>query len=68
MFKAGTVAGLTSAQSLVQVTQKDVNKEDAIDHKERNSTTRSAPKLNGTHNGVRPLVEIQILHILILFF
>jgi hypothetical protein len=68
MFKAGTVAGLTSAQCLVQVTQKDVNKEDAIDHKERNSTARSAPKLNGTHHGVRPLVEIQILHILILFF
>jgi hypothetical protein len=42
MFKAGTVAGLTSAQSLVQDTQKDVNKEDTIDLKERNSTTRSA--------------------------
>jgi hypothetical protein len=28
MFKAGTVAGLTSAQSPVQDTQKDVNKED----------------------------------------
>jgi hypothetical protein len=27
MFKAGTIAGLTSAQSLVQDTQKDVNKE-----------------------------------------
>jgi hypothetical protein len=26
MFKAGTVAGLTSAQSLVQDTQKDANK------------------------------------------
>jgi hypothetical protein len=42
MFKAGTVAGLTSAQSLVQDTQKDVNKEDTIDLKERNSTARSA--------------------------
>jgi hypothetical protein len=38
MFKAGTVVGLTSAQSLVQDTQKDVNKEDTADHKERNST------------------------------
>jgi hypothetical protein len=39
MFKAGTVAGLTSAQSLVHDTQKDVNKEGTIDHKERNNTT-----------------------------
>jgi hypothetical protein len=38
MFKAVTVAGLTSAQSLVQDTQKDVNKEGTVDHKERNST------------------------------
>jgi hypothetical protein len=64
MFKAGTVAGLTSAQSLVQDTQKDVNKEVTVDHKERNSTTRSARKLNGAHHGVRPVVEIQILHFL----
>jgi hypothetical protein len=42
MFKAGTVAGLTSAQSLVQDKQKDVNKEGITDHKERNITTRSA--------------------------
>jgi hypothetical protein len=34
MFKAGTVAGLTSAQSLVHNTQKDVNKEGTTDHKE----------------------------------
>jgi hypothetical protein len=33
MFKAGTVAGLTSAQSLVHDTQKDVNKEGTTDHK-----------------------------------
>jgi hypothetical protein len=39
MFKAGTVAGLRSAQSLVHDTQKDVNKEGTIDHKERNNTT-----------------------------
>jgi hypothetical protein len=65
MFKAGTVAGLTSAQSLVQNTQKDVNKKGAADHKEINSTAR---KLNGAHHGVRPLVEIQILHFLLLFF
>jgi hypothetical protein len=65
MFKTGTVAGLTSAQSLVQDTQKDVNKEGIADHKERNNTTR---KLNGAHHGVRPLVEIQILHFLLLFF
>jgi hypothetical protein len=58
MFKVGTVAGLTSAQSLVQDTQKDVNKEDTIDHKERNSTARSTRKLNGAHHGVKPLVEI----------
>jgi hypothetical protein len=38
MFKAGTVASLTSAQSLVHDTQKDVNKEGTTDHKERNST------------------------------
>jgi hypothetical protein len=58
MFKAGTVAGLTSAQSLVHDTQKDVNKEGTTDHKDRNSTTRSARKRNGAHHGVRPLVEI----------
>jgi hypothetical protein len=68
MFKAGTVAGLTSAQSLVQDTQKDVKKEGTTDHKERNSTARSARKLNGAHHGARPLVEIQILHFLLLFF
>jgi hypothetical protein len=58
MFKAGTVASLTSAQSLVQDTQKDVNKEGTTDHKERNSTSRSVRKLNGAHHGIRPLVEI----------
>jgi hypothetical protein len=58
MFKAGTIAGLTSAQSLVQDTQKNVNKEGTTDHKERNNTTRSARKLNRVHHGVRPLVEI----------
>jgi hypothetical protein len=41
-----------------------VNKEGIADHKERNSTARSARKIN-THHGVRPLVEIQIL---LLFF
>jgi hypothetical protein len=58
MFKAGTVAGLTSAQSLVHNTQKDVNKEGTTDHKERNNTARSARKLNGAHHEVKPLVEI----------
>jgi hypothetical protein len=58
MFKAGTVAGLTSAQSLVQDTQKDVNKKGTTDHIERNSTARSVRKLNGAHHRVRPLVEI----------
>jgi hypothetical protein len=58
MFKAGTIAGLTSAQSLVHDTQKDVNKEGTIDHKERNNTTRLARKLNGAHHRARPLVEI----------
>jgi hypothetical protein len=68
MFKAGTVARLTSAQSLVHDTQKDVNKESIAEHKERNSTTRSARNLNGAQHGVRPLVEMQILHFLLLFF
>jgi hypothetical protein len=68
MFKAGTVANLTSAQSLVQDTQKDVNKEGTADYNERNSIAQSARKLNGAHHGVRPLVEIQILHFLFLFF
>ena len=52
MFKAGTVAGLTSAQSLVQDTQKDVNKEGITYHKERNNTAQSARKLNGGHHEV----------------
>jgi hypothetical protein len=68
MFKAGTVASLTSAQNLVPDTQKVVNKEGTTDHKERNNITRSARKLNGAHHGVRPLVEIQILYFLLLFF
>jgi hypothetical protein len=68
MFKAGTVAGLMSAQSLVHDTQKNVNKEGTTDHKERNNTARSARKLNGAHDDARPLVEIQILHFLLLFF
>jgi hypothetical protein len=68
MVKAGTVTSLTSAQSLIHDTQKDVNKKGTIDHKERNNTTRSARKLNGAHHGVRTLVEIQILHFLLLFF
>jgi hypothetical protein len=68
MFKVGTVAGLTIAQSLVQDTQKDVNKKGTSDHKERNNTARSARKLNEAHHGIRPLVEIQILHFLLLFF
>jgi hypothetical protein len=67
MFKAVTIASLTSDQSLVQDTQKDVNKEGTADHKEKNSTTRSARKLNGAHYEVRPLVEIQILHFLLFF-
>jgi hypothetical protein len=58
MFKAETVAGLTSARRLVQDTQKNVNKECTTNHKERNSTARSARKLYGAHHGVRPLVEI----------
>jgi hypothetical protein len=68
MFKAGTVAGLISAQSLVHDTQKVVNKEGIAYHNERNNISRSARKLNGTHHGVKPLVEIQILHFLLLFF
>jgi hypothetical protein len=68
MFKVGNVAGLTSAQILVQDTQKDVNKEGIADHKERNNTARLARKLNRAHHRVRPLVEIQILQFLLLFF
>jgi hypothetical protein len=45
-----------------------VNKEGTADHKERNNTARSTQKLNGAHHGVRPPVEIQILHFLVLFF
>jgi hypothetical protein len=58
MFKSGNVAGLISAQSLVQDTQNYENKERTTDHKEKNSTARSAQKLNGAHHEVRPLVEI----------
>jgi hypothetical protein len=58
MFKAGTIASLTSAQSLVQDTQKNMNKEGIADHKERNIIARSERKLDGAHHGVRPLVEI----------
>jgi hypothetical protein len=58
MFKAETIASLTSAQSLVQDTQKDVNKKGTTDYKERNNTARSTRKLNGAYHGVRPLVEI----------
>jgi hypothetical protein len=43
-------------------------KEGTADHKERNSTARSARKLNGAHHGVRPPVEIQILHFFLVFF
>jgi hypothetical protein len=68
MFKAGIIVGLTSAQILVHDTQKDVDKEGTTDHKGRNNTSRSARKLNEAHHGVRPLVEIQILHFLVLFF
>jgi hypothetical protein len=68
MFKARTVASLTSAQSLVQDTQEDVNKDGIANHNKRNSTARSARQLNGAHHGVRPLVEIQILHFFLLFF
>jgi hypothetical protein len=68
MFKAGTVASLTSAQSLVHDTQKYVTKEGTTDHKKRNNTAPSARKLNRAHHGVRPLVEIQILYFLLLFF
>jgi hypothetical protein len=42
--------------------------EGTVDHKERNSKTRSARKLNGADHGVRALVEIQILHFLLVFF
>jgi hypothetical protein len=38
MFKAGTIAGQTSGQILIQDTQKNVNKEGTADHKERNNT------------------------------
>jgi hypothetical protein len=68
MFKAGTVAGLTSAQSLVQDTQKDVNKEGTVDHKERNNTSRSARKLNRAHHRVSPLVELQFCTFCSYFF
>jgi hypothetical protein len=68
MFKEETVVGLISAQSLVQDTQKNVNKEGTANHKERNNTVQSAQKLNGAHHGVIPLVEIQNLHFFSYFF
>jgi hypothetical protein len=36
--------------------------------KKQHSIPWSARKLNGAHHGARPLVEIQILHFLLLFF
>jgi hypothetical protein len=36
-------------------------------HRKKQHSTIST-KLNGAHHGVRPLVEIQILHFLLLFF
>jgi hypothetical protein len=45
-----------------------VNKEGTTDHNEINGIAQSARKLNGAHHRVRPLVEIQILHFLLLFF
>jgi hypothetical protein len=45
MFKAGTVAGLTSAQSLVYDTQKDMNKESTADHKEKTAQHETSTKL-----------------------
>jgi hypothetical protein len=42
--------------------------EGTADRKERNSTARSARKHNGADQEVRPLLEIQILHFLLLFF
>jgi hypothetical protein len=50
MFKAGTVAGLTSGQSLVQDIKKDVIKEGTSDHKKKQHNTistkaqRSSPR------------------------
>jgi hypothetical protein len=58
MCKVGSVAGLTIAKSLVHRTQKDMNKEGIIDHKERNITSLLARKLNEAHHRVIPLVEI----------
>jgi hypothetical protein len=46
MFKAGTVTSLTSAQSLLHDTQKDVNKEGTTDHKERNSISTKAQRIS----------------------
>jgi Flp pilus assembly protein TadB len=50
MFKVGTIASLTSAQSLVHNTQKDVNKEDNISQRKKQHSTistkaqRSSPR------------------------
>jgi hypothetical protein len=68
MFKEGTIAGLTSAQSIVQDTQNDVNKKGTTDHKEKNNTTLSARKLNGAHHRVRPQVEIYFFTFCSYFF
>jgi hypothetical protein len=50
MFKAGTVAGLTSAQSLVHDTQKVVNKEGTTDHKKEIAQYKSSMELTTGSN------------------
>jgi hypothetical protein len=45
MFKVGTVASLASAQSLVQDTQKDVNKEGTADQKKETTQHESSMEL-----------------------
>jgi hypothetical protein len=42
--------------------------EGIADQKERNRIARSTRKVNGANHGVRPLIEIQILHFLLVVF
>ena len=68
MFKVGTVAGLTSVQSLVQETQKDVNKEGKAMTQRQNNTELLAQNINQAHHGGRGLVEIRNFDFFLLFF
>jgi hypothetical protein len=71
MFKAGTVASLTSAQSLVQDTQKDENKEGTTDHKKKQHNTkaqRSSPRGQATSRNQNFALFVLILLIFLILY